>query len=93
MGITTKPSRNLTNKGGIAIKKGGHAQLFFVSFGQSWLEKLREPALRDEIITDGHAPAQYRALTVRNLDAWYSAFQVKPGQALFPAPEDRVRVW
>jgi putative endopeptidase len=68
-------------------------QLFFLSFGQSWREKLREPALRNEIITDGHAPAQYRAETVRNLDAWYSAFQVKPGQALFLAPEDRVRVW
>jgi len=64
-----------------------------LSFGQSWREKLREPALRDEIITDGHAPAQYRAETVRNLDAWYPAFQVKPGQALFLAPEDRVRVW
>jgi putative endopeptidase len=68
-------------------------QLFFLSFGQSWREKLREPALRNEIITDGHAPAQYRAETVRNLDAWYTAFQVKPGQALFLAPEDRVRVW
>jgi len=68
-------------------------QLFFLSFGQGWREKLREPALRHEIITDGHAPAQYRAETVRNLDAWYSAFQVEPGQALFLAPEDRVRVW
>jgi putative endopeptidase len=54
---------------------------------------LREPALRNAIVTDGHAPAQYRAETVRNLDAWYPAFEVKPGQALFLAPEDRVRVW
>ena len=38
-------------------------------------------------------PARYRAETVRNLDAWYPAFQVTPGQALFLAPEDRVRVW
>ncbi|MDP9009022.1 MAG: M13 family metallopeptidase [Pseudomonadota bacterium] len=68
-------------------------QLFFLSYGQAWREKLREPALRNEIVTDGHAPAQYRAETVRNLDAWYSAFQVKPGQELFLAPEDRVRVW
>jgi putative endopeptidase len=68
-------------------------QLFFLSFAQSWREKSREPALRDQIITDGHAPAQYRAETVRNLDAWYPAFQVKPGQALFLAPEERVRVW
>jgi putative endopeptidase len=85
----------LSSKGSEPIAAAGFNgdQLFFVSFGQSWREKLREPALRDEIITDGHAPAQYRALTVRNLDAWYSAFQVKPGQALFLAPEDRVRVW
>jgi putative endopeptidase len=68
-------------------------QLFFLSFGQSWREKVREAALRDEIVTDGHAPAQYRAETVRNLDAWYAAFQVKSGQDLFLAPEERVRVW
>jgi putative endopeptidase len=68
-------------------------QLFFLSFAQSWREKIREPALRDEIITDGHAPAQYRAATVRNLDAWYPAFEVKAGQSLFLTPEERVRVW
>jgi predicted metalloendopeptidase len=68
-------------------------QLFFLSFAQSWREKIREPALRDEIITDGHAPAQYRAATVRNLDAWYPAFEVKTGQSLFLTPEERVRVW
>jgi putative endopeptidase len=68
-------------------------QLFFLSFGQSWRQKMREPALRSQVITDGHAPAQYRAETVRNLDAWYPAFQVKAGQTLFLAPEDRVRVW
>jgi putative endopeptidase len=68
-------------------------QLFFISFGQSWREKAREPALRGEIITDGHAPAEYRADTVRNLDAWYTAFDVAPGQALYLAPKERVRVW
>jgi predicted metalloendopeptidase len=85
----------LSTQGSEPVEAGGFNgdQLFFLSFGQSWREKLREPALRDEIITDGHAPAQYRAETVRNLDAWYSAFQVKPGEALFLAPEDRVRVW
>jgi putative endopeptidase len=44
-------------------------------------------------VTDGHAPAEYRADTVRNLDVWYDAFSVKPGQALHLAPKDRVRVW
>ena len=54
---------------------------------------MREPALRQRLLTDGHAPAEYRADTVRNLDAWYGAFDVKPGQALYLAPADRVRIW
>jgi predicted metalloendopeptidase len=68
-------------------------QQFFVSFAQSWRGKSREPALRNRILTDGHAPGQYRAYTVRNIDAWYRAFGVKPGQALYLAPADRVRIW
>ena len=68
-------------------------QQFFISYAQSWREKAREPALRNQILTDGHAPGRYRALTVRNLDPWYAAFGVKPGQALYLRPEDRVRMW
>jgi putative endopeptidase len=68
-------------------------QQFFLSFAQSWRTKFREPALRQRIVIDSHAPAEYRADTVRNLDAWYDAFSVKPGQALYLAPKDRVRVW
>ena len=60
---------------------------------QSWRQKIREPALRQRIVTDGHAPAEYRADTVRNLDAWYGAFSVKPGQKLYLSPADRVRMW
>jgi putative endopeptidase len=68
-------------------------QLFFLGFAQSWRQKIREPALRQRIVTDGHAPDEYRADTVRNLDPWYGAFGVKPGQKLYLAPPDRVRVW
>jgi putative endopeptidase len=68
-------------------------QQFFISYAQSWREKVRAPALRNQVLTDGHAPGQYRALTVRNLDAWYAAFGVKPGQALYLAPGERVRIW
>jgi len=68
-------------------------QKFFISFGQSWRTKMREPLLRQIIVTDGHAPDEYRADTVRNLDAWYQAFGVKSGQKLFLRPADRVRVW
>jgi putative endopeptidase len=68
-------------------------QQFFLSFAQTWRRKQREASLRQLLKTNGHAPAQYRALTVRNLDAWYAAFDVKPGQALFLAPPARVVVW
>jgi len=68
-------------------------QQFFISFGQSWREKYREPALRQQVATDGHAPDEYRADTVRNLDAWYAAFTVQPGQKLYLAEKDRVKVW
>jgi putative endopeptidase len=68
-------------------------QQFFISYAQSWREKAREPALRNQVLTDGHAPGEYRALTVRNMDAWYAAFGVKPGQALYLAPGERVRIW
>jgi predicted metalloendopeptidase len=66
---------------------------FFISFAQSWRSKVRDAALRRAIVTDGHAPEQYRAQTVRNLDAWYAAFSVQPSQKLFLAPGSRVRVW
>ena len=68
-------------------------QQFFISYAQSWREKTRDPLLRQQILTDGHAPAAFRPATVRNLDAWYAAFQVTPGQALYLAPADRVKVW
>jgi len=68
-------------------------QQFFLSFAQSWRQKIREPALRQRIVTDGHSPAEYRADTVRNLDAWYPAFDVQPGQKLYLPPGERVRVW
>src|SRR6185437_13471880 len=68
-------------------------QLFFLSFGQSWRQKIREASLRQRLVTDSHAPAEYRADTVRNLDPWYVAFDVKPGQRLYLSPQDRVRMW
>ena len=68
-------------------------QQFFVSFAQAWRRKAREQAVRRQVLTDGHSPAEFRAQTVRNLDAWYAAFGVAAGEALFLAPADRVRVW
>jgi putative endopeptidase len=68
-------------------------QRFFISFGESWREKAREAALRNQILTDGHAPAQYRAFTVRNVDPWYAAFSVNSNAKMYLDPKDRVRVW
>jgi endothelin-converting enzyme/putative endopeptidase len=68
-------------------------QQFFIAFGQNWGSKAREAALRRQVLTDAHAPAQFRADTVRNSDAWYKAFNVQPGQTLYLGPDDRVRIW
>jgi putative endopeptidase len=68
-------------------------QRFFLAFAQVWRNKQRPEALRRNILTDGHAPAQYRADTVRNIDAWYAAFGVKAGEKLYLGPGGRVRVW
>ncbi len=68
-------------------------QRFFLGFAQAWRSKMREQALRNSLLTNVHAPGQFRALTVRNLDAWYPAFEVKEGQALYLAPDKRVKVW
>jgi putative endopeptidase len=68
-------------------------QQFFIAFGQNWGSKSREAALRQQVLTDPHAPAPYRGATVRNVDAWYAAFDVQPGEKLYLAPPDRVRIW
>ncbi len=68
-------------------------QRFFLAFAQAWRTKMREAAMRNAIVTDGHALAMYRGDTVRNLDAWYPAFEVKQGQKLYLAPKQRVQVW
>jgi putative endopeptidase len=66
---------------------------FFIGFARSWRSKMREGALRTQLTSDNHAPERYRIATVRNIDAWYDAFDVEPGQQLYLAPEARVRIW
>ena len=69
-------------------------QQFFIAFAQNYASKAREAALRRQVLTDGHAPGRYRAATVRNIDGWYSAFDVQPGQTMmYLAPPARVRIW
>ena len=68
-------------------------QQFFIAFGQDYASKIRDAAQRQQVMVDSHSPAQYRADTVRNIDAWYSSFDVQPGQMLYLTPEQRVRIW
>ncbi len=68
-------------------------QQFFLAFAQSWRGKTRDAALRQQIITDGHSPNEQRALTVRNIPDWYTAFDVQAGQTYYLAPQDRVQIW
>jgi len=68
-------------------------QAFFLSYAESWRGIEREQSLRRQITTNEHAPDAYRIYTVRNIDAWYAAFDVQPDQKLYLSPDARVRVW
>ncbi|HEY2712738.1 MAG TPA: M13 family metallopeptidase [Chthoniobacterales bacterium] len=68
-------------------------QRFFLAFAQRWRTKIRDAELRQVIVSNEHAPGRERAQTVRNIDAWYDAYGVKPGEKLYLTPDDRVRIW
>jgi endothelin-converting enzyme/putative endopeptidase len=69
-------------------------QRFFLAFAQAWRGQMREDAVRAMLLTDPHSPPAARGqLPLRNMDAWYAAFGVKEGDALYLKPEERVRIW
>lgn len=69
-------------------------QRFFMGYAQVWRSKYREETARQLLLVDPHSPAKYRVNgIVRNFDEWYKAFGVKPGDALYLAPKDRLRIW
>lgn len=68
-------------------------QRFFVAFAQRWRSIRSEAGLRRQIASDTHAPGEYRSDTVRNVEAWYKAFGVAPGDKLYRKPEDRAGIW
>ena len=69
-------------------------QRFFLSWAQVWQRKYREDALIQRLTSDPHSPSEFRVNgVVRNFDEWYEAFDVQPDNALYLAPEDRVRIW
>ena len=69
-------------------------QRFFLSFAQAWRGKQREDAIKTQVASDPHSPRRYRIIgPLRNLDAWYSAFNIGPDSKFYIAPEKRVRIW
>jgi putative endopeptidase len=69
-------------------------QRFFLSYGQIWQSKYRDNALRTQVLSNEHAPAQFRVISAtRNVDAWYDAFGAKPGDKYYLPPDQRVHLW
>lgn len=69
-------------------------QRFFLAYAAAWQGQTRDGALREQLLSDPHSPEEYRVNgIVRNVDAWYAAFGVKPGDKLYIPPNDRVHLW
>ena len=69
-------------------------QRFFIAYAQSWRERHRDAAIRAQVLSNPHSPSEFRVNgVVRNSDAWYAAFGVKPGDKLYLPPDKRVPVW
>ena len=69
-------------------------QRFFLAYAQYYRNKMREDMERRILVTDPHSPDKARVdVVLPNVDAWYAAWNVKPGDKLYVAPEKRVRIW
>jgi predicted metalloendopeptidase len=69
-------------------------QRFFLAYAQAWREKIRDESMKNQVTSDVHSPAEFRVNgTLRNVDAWYAAFNVADGQKMFVAPDARARIW
>jgi putative endopeptidase len=81
-------SKNAPEQGGFTPD-----QQFFIAFAQAHVSKTRDAALRSQVAGDSHSPGEWRAATVRNIDTWYPAFDVKQGEKMYLSPADRVQIW
>ncbi len=84
---------SLKGKPDVVINGLTGEQRFFLAFAQRWRRAQTEVALRKQVKSDIHAPGEYRTDTVRNVEAWYKAYGVSPGDKLYLKPEDRVEIW
>ena len=86
--------RSLNGKPAPVINGLTGEQRVFLGWAQVWRSKMRDEALKQQVTTDPHSPAMFRVDgVVRNIDAWYDAFNVKPGDKMYLPPEQRVRIW
>ena len=85
--------RSLNGKPAPVIDGLTGEQRFFLGFSQVWRQKYRDAALIQQLVTDPHTPGHFRPYVVRNLDSFYAAFDAKPGEKLYLAPKDRLKVW
>jgi putative endopeptidase len=93
--LTAHDAYVLSLKGKTDVVIGGLSgeQRFFLAFAQRWRKAQSEAALRRQITTDTHSPGEYRSDTVRNVEAWYKAYEIAPSDKLYLKPEDRVGIW
>jgi putative endopeptidase len=93
--LTAHDAYILSLKGETDVVIGGLSgeQRFFLAFSHRWRKKQDEAAQRRQIATDSHSPGEYRSDSVRNVEAWYKAYGVSPGDKLYLKPEDRVGIW
>ncbi|MEO8618754.1 MAG: M13-type metalloendopeptidase [Sphingomicrobium sp.] len=95
-GLTVAHDAYLAALGGVAppVLDGTTGdQRFYLGWAQVWRRNYREANLQQRLLTDPHSPSEYRTDIVRNMDPWYQAFNVQPGQKLYLSPEQRVRIW
>ena len=86
--------RSLQRKPAPVIDGFTGEQRLFMGWGQVWRTLWRDDALRQQLVNGTHSPGHIRAFApLRNVDAWYEAFDIQPTDALWVAPEDRVRIW
>ncbi len=93
--LTAHDAYILSLKGKPDVVIGGLSgdQRFFLAFAQRWRKLQTEAALHKQLVSDTHAPPEYRSDTVRNVEAWYAAFGVTAGDKLYLKPDDRVGIW
>jgi predicted metalloendopeptidase len=84
---------SLKGKPDVVLNGLSGEQRFFLAFAQRWRRLQSDAALRRQVTTDIHSPGEYRSNTVRNVEAWYKAYKVYPGDKLYLQSEDRVGIW